>query len=184
MMKENVLDVLMYLFENYLDDDDNETEADRETLTVELEEAGFAKLEINKAFDWLENLARNPPDSEPPITQRDALRVYAAQELEKLTVECRGFLQYLENIGILEAGAARSGHRPHHGAGQRRDRPGTGEVDHPDGAVQPPRPGRCLRAHGRTGVRRLAGRDALTCAGHVNMPRRRRRRKAPAGGLF
>ena len=104
MMKENVLDVLMYLFENYLDDDDNETEADRETLTVELEEAGFAKNEINKAFDWLENLARNPPDdSEQPIAQRDALRVYAPQELEKLTVECRGFLQYLENIGILEA---------------------------------------------------------------------------------
>ena len=102
MMKENVLDVLMYLFENYLDDDDNETEADRETLTVELEEAGFAKLEINKAFDWLENLARNPPDTEPPLDQRDAIRVYAVQELEKLSVECRGFLQYLENIGILE----------------------------------------------------------------------------------
>lgn len=102
MMKENVLDVLMYLFENYLDDDDNETEADRETLTVELEEAGFAKSEITKAFDWLENLARNPPDTEQPIAQRDALRVYAAQELEKLSVECRGFLQYLENIGILE----------------------------------------------------------------------------------
>ena len=102
MMKENVLDVLMYLFENYLDDDDTETEADRETLTVELEEAGFAKLEINKAFDWLENLARNPPESELPINQRDAMRVYAASELEKLTVECRGFLHYLENIGILE----------------------------------------------------------------------------------
>jgi Smg protein len=102
MIKENVLDVLMYLFENYLDDDDTETEADRETLTVELEEAGFAKLEINKAFDWLENLARNPPESDLPINQRDAMRVYAAAELEKLTVECRGFLQYLENIGILE----------------------------------------------------------------------------------
>jgi Smg protein len=103
MIKENVLDVLMYLFENYLDDDDNETEADRETLTVELEEAGFAKHEINRAFDWLENLAKNPPESEPPITQRDALRVYAPPELERLGVECRGFLQYLENIGILEA---------------------------------------------------------------------------------
>ena len=103
MMKENVLDVLMYLFENYLDDDDNQTEADRDTLTVELEEAGFAKHEIVKAFDWLENLARNPPDTEPPLDQRDAIRVYAAQELEKLSVECRGFLQYLENIGILEA---------------------------------------------------------------------------------
>ncbi|HSN17506.1 MAG TPA: DUF494 family protein, partial [Gammaproteobacteria bacterium] len=79
-MKEHVLDVLMYLFENYLDDDDNETEADRETLTVELEEAGFAKPEINRAFDWLENLARNPPENEPVVAQRDALRVYAAQE--------------------------------------------------------------------------------------------------------
>ena len=103
MMKENVLDVLMYLFENYLDDDDNQTEADRDTLTVELEEAGFAKHEIVKAFDWLENLARNPPETEPPLDQRDAIRVYAVQELEKLSVECRGFLQYLENIGILEA---------------------------------------------------------------------------------
>src|SRR5690242_9715497 len=103
MMKENVLDVLMYLFENYLDDDDNQTEADRDTLTVELEEAGFAKHEIVKAFDWLENLARNPPDTEPPLDQRDAIRVYAVPELEKLSVECRGFLQYLENIGILEA---------------------------------------------------------------------------------
>ena len=103
MIKENVLDVLMYLFENYLDDDDNETESDREALTVELEEAGFAKTEINKAFDWLENLAKKPPENEPPISQRDALRLYALQELEKLTVECRGFLQYLENIGILEA---------------------------------------------------------------------------------
>ena len=103
MMKENVLDVLMYLFENYLDDDDNQPEADRDTLTVELEEAGFAKHEIVKAFDWLENLARNPPDTEPPLDQRDAIRVYAVQELEKLSVECRGFLQYLENIGILEA---------------------------------------------------------------------------------
>jgi Smg protein len=31
------------------------------------------------------------------------MRVYAAPELEKLSVECRGFMQYLENIGILDA---------------------------------------------------------------------------------
>jgi Smg protein len=102
MMKENVLDVLMYLFENYLDDDEEETETDRESLTVELEEAGFPKAEINKAFDWLENLAQNPPASEPSITRHDGFRVYAEQELTRLTTECRGFIQYLENIGILE----------------------------------------------------------------------------------
>lgn len=103
MMKENVLDVLMYLFENYLDDDEEETETDRESLTVELEEAGFPKAEINKAFDWLENLATNPPVTEPSLTRHDGFRVYAEQEFTRLTTECRGFIQYLENIGILEA---------------------------------------------------------------------------------
>jgi len=103
MMKENVLDVLMYLFENYLDDGEEETETDRESLTVELEEAGFPKTEINKAFDWLENLATNPPVSEPSLNRHDGFRVYAEQEFTRLTTECRGFIQYLENIGILEA---------------------------------------------------------------------------------
>ncbi|MGB9428571.1 MAG: DUF494 domain-containing protein [Gammaproteobacteria bacterium] len=102
-MKENVLDVLMYLFENYLDDDEEETETDRESLTVELEEAGFPKAEINKAFDWLENLATNPPETEPVLNRHDGFRVYAEAELERLTTECRGFMQYLENIGILDA---------------------------------------------------------------------------------
>ena len=104
MMKENVLDVLMYLFENYLDDDEEETETDRESLTVELEQAGFPKGEINKAFDWLENLALNPPESEAVLSRHDGFRVYATAELERLSTECRGFIQYLENIGILDAG--------------------------------------------------------------------------------
>jgi Smg protein len=103
MMKENVLDVLMYLFENYLDDDEDDTSADRESLTVELEQAGFPKGEINKAFDWLENLAANPPETDTTLNRPDTFRAYAPVELERLGTECRGFIQYLENIGILEA---------------------------------------------------------------------------------
>lgn len=103
MMKENVLDVLMYLFENYLDDDDEDSGTDRESLTVELEQAGFPKVEINKAFDWLENLATHPPDTDTSFNRPDAFRVYAPAEVQRLSMDCRGFLQYLENIGILEA---------------------------------------------------------------------------------
>ena len=44
-MKENVLDVLMYLFENYMDDE-TEMNPDRESLRVELQEAGFRRNEI------------------------------------------------------------------------------------------------------------------------------------------
>ena len=55
-MKENVLDVLMYLFENYIDEDQI-AEPDRANLESRLVEAGFGNTEVSKAFDWLESLA-------------------------------------------------------------------------------------------------------------------------------
>ena len=61
-MKENMLDVLLYLFENYMIEG-QEFQPDQETLSVELAQAGFADREINKAFDWLEDLSElcDPP---------------------------------------------------------------------------------------------------------------------------
>ncbi len=56
-MKESLLDVLIYLFENYMFDDDG-YEPDQETLALELSQAGFEHAMIDQAFDWLENLAR------------------------------------------------------------------------------------------------------------------------------
>ncbi|MEM6936394.1 MAG: DUF494 family protein, partial [Pseudomonadota bacterium] len=55
-MKENVLDVLMYLFENYMYDEPDD-DPDRASLESSLSEAGFSDREINKAFDWLDGLA-------------------------------------------------------------------------------------------------------------------------------
>ncbi len=101
-MKENVLDVLMYLFENYMD---NEVEhnPDQETLKLELVEAGFTQAEINKAFIWLEGLAALQ-ESLPPQTVRNnrSIRIFTEQEAEKLGVECRGFLLFLEQVGVLD----------------------------------------------------------------------------------
>ena len=54
-MRENILDVLMYLFENYMNDE-IEFDTDEESLRVELQEAGFHQAEITKAFKWLEGL--------------------------------------------------------------------------------------------------------------------------------
>jgi Smg protein len=47
MMKENVLDVLMYLFENYMDDGP-EFNPDQEALAVELAQAGFPRSEAQE----------------------------------------------------------------------------------------------------------------------------------------
>jgi len=49
-MKENVLDVLMYLFENYFYDEPEE-EPDRGSMEENLEQAGFSNAEIAKAFE-------------------------------------------------------------------------------------------------------------------------------------
>lgn len=100
-MKENVLDVLMYLFQNYMDDD-LETEPDRESLQVELMEAGFPLPEIHKAFDWLDDLAERTEQPQTAI-HAHSIRLYTAQEMSKLDTECRGFLLFLEQSGIVNA---------------------------------------------------------------------------------
>lgn len=101
MKEETVLDVLMYLFENYLDEE-TEVQPDRETLRVELEAAGFPGGEVKKAFNWLEALAEDAPAPDTVQTPQ-AVRIYSAEECIRLDVESRGFLIYLEQIGILSA---------------------------------------------------------------------------------
>ncbi|MGZ8192915.1 MAG: DUF494 family protein, partial [Methylobacter sp.] len=55
-MKENIFDVLMYLFENYMEDE-IEILPESDVIRTELLEAGFEQIEVNKAFDWLESLS-------------------------------------------------------------------------------------------------------------------------------
>lgn len=102
-MKENVLDVLMYLFENYMDDD-TDMHPDRESLQIELQEAGFPNMEINKAFSWLESLASNQEGSDgvdAPAAR--SMRVYAPEERARVDVDGQGFLLHLEQCGLLNA---------------------------------------------------------------------------------
>ncbi len=59
-MKESVLDVLMYLFESFVDNDD-ESEPNRTELQTELKLAGFHDREIARALDWLDGLHATTP---------------------------------------------------------------------------------------------------------------------------
>jgi Smg protein len=99
-MKENMFDVLMYLFEHYYMDEETELSPDRESLHTELMEAGFPSSDINQAFEWLEDLAVQPHQVQAPQTE-NALRVYSDIESERLDTESRGFLLFLEQMGIL-----------------------------------------------------------------------------------
>ena len=54
-MKETILDVLLFLFEHYFYEDPDAVR-DRDSLQKGLLQAGFSPAEINKAFDWLDEL--------------------------------------------------------------------------------------------------------------------------------
>lgn len=102
-MKETVLDVLMYLFENY-EHGEFSGSGNQANLRDELTAAGFPVEEVNHAFLWLDGLSdqRQQPLIFGP---RGALRVFARQEQERLSSDCRGFLLYLEQLGILDSTA-------------------------------------------------------------------------------
>src|SRR5581483_11396571 len=103
-MKESVFDVLMYLFENYMEEGP-EFRPDQKALTHELAEAGFRKGEIRKAFAWLDGLSAQRAHAERPAMQLDgaALRHYTFPEFIKLDPSCRGFLLVMEQNGVLDA---------------------------------------------------------------------------------
>ena len=96
-MKEDIFDVLIYLFENYLDGD-SDNYPDTDVIASELLEAGFQQPDVSKAFDWLESLAEIDSIS-PAISS--SFRIFSSQEKSVFDMECRGFLMFLEHNGIL-----------------------------------------------------------------------------------
>ena len=97
-MNDNVLDILIYLFENYLESD-AAPQPSRDTLREELEHAGFAESGIDRALEWLEGLAGDSVVAEG--THAPSFRLYDAHEQARLSREVRGYLMMLEHIGIL-----------------------------------------------------------------------------------
>lgn len=99
-MKENVIDVLMYILENAVTEEDTE-QYDQESLKSMLIDAGFAQLEIHEAFRWLDEL--DTQISEQPAIQHGQLATRHFSEKEKaiLDTECQNYLLGLINVGIL-----------------------------------------------------------------------------------
>lgn len=102
MKEESILDVLLYLFEHYFYADP-EAVADRDGLQSGLLQAGFSAAEINKAFDWLDDLSRQRPALAQPRNVVGPVRMYVEPELSKLDTQTLGFLMFLEQQGILDA---------------------------------------------------------------------------------
>jgi Smg protein len=110
MMNGTVLDILIYVFDRYMFDEAPEV-PEREALARDLESVGFGQANVERALDWLADLAgersRAPllpapgiSDGTPP--QSRSLRLYSPLELARLSADCRGLLLSLEQAEILK----------------------------------------------------------------------------------
>ena len=95
-------EVLVYLYEHCHRTDLSQ---DNQLITRKLSAAGFEESDISEALTWLAGAAvLTQPCLAPLPAAVRALRAYATKECAKLDVECRGFLLFLEQHGVLDAG--------------------------------------------------------------------------------
>ena len=100
VIKQSVVDVLMFLFEQYLGDD-NDAIDERDHMQIRLEEVGFDHQEIDQAFNWLEDLATIRDDQDFVPLQQKSVRIFSEEEKDILNEDCRGFIMHLEQSDIL-----------------------------------------------------------------------------------
>jgi Smg protein len=104
MTTGSVLDILIYVFDRYMLDEPQRVPR-RERLARDLKRAGFATAKIERALDWLTELALGH-EHEGVLradTQRAGVRVFADSELARLSTGCRGMLLSLERAQVLDA---------------------------------------------------------------------------------
>ncbi|MCU7959777.1 MAG: DUF494 domain-containing protein [gamma proteobacterium symbiont of Bathyaustriella thionipta] len=102
-MHDNLVEILIYLYENYLFSENESLSPDQDMIRDELQMAGFNESEIKRAFNWLDELTCHPfyvasSDTRPSYSTR----IYSTEEMQQLDIECRGLLMSLQQNGILD----------------------------------------------------------------------------------
>ena len=104
MATGSVLDILIYVFDRYML---VETPAvpRREHLARDLERAGFAPAKVERALDWVADLAfrEERPLPTEAGARANSVRVFSDGELMRLSTECRGLLLSLARARVLTA---------------------------------------------------------------------------------
>jgi Smg protein len=92
-----MFEVLVYLYENYWRPD---ACPDHDQLTRKLSAVGFETDEIQEALSWLDGLAETA-QAHADAQQPTSVRIYSAEEVERLGEESIGFISFLESAGVL-----------------------------------------------------------------------------------
>ena len=103
MATGSVLDILIYVFDRYMLIDMPAVPR-RERVARDLERAGFARAKVERALDWLTELAFHEDRAAPTqVALQQGVRVFSDGELMRLSTECRGLLLRLERAQVLTA---------------------------------------------------------------------------------
>ncbi|MHB8919863.1 MAG: Smg family protein [Halothiobacillus sp.] len=107
-MKETVLDLLMYLFENHMEEEPHlPPEPLRMDLQQKLLAAGYESDEISRAFSWLDGASESPSLALANVVANtpkpSSFRIYTDEEQAVLDLDAQGFLLQLEEIGVLSS---------------------------------------------------------------------------------
>ena len=99
-IKEDFLDILLYLFEYYSEDPVRESDTSF-VIRDHLIDAGFQDAAIDHAMDWAE-IFKNPREGTmlhaPSIS---SVRILSDDEKSLLDVECQNYISRLEKFGLL-----------------------------------------------------------------------------------
>ena len=104
MATGSVLDILIYVFDRYMLVE-APTVPRREQLARDLERAGFAPAKVERALDWVADLAfrEERPLPTEAGARANSVRVFSDGELMRLSTECRGLLLSLARARVLTA---------------------------------------------------------------------------------
>jgi Smg protein len=94
-----MIDILVYLFENYLPDACPEPAV----LARKLSAAGFGDDDITAALSWLDGLAGDGSERCGDPAFAGSMRIYDEEEQERLPAACRGFIAFLEQHDAVDA---------------------------------------------------------------------------------
>lgn len=103
-MRETLIDILAYLFENYSKSHANSgKEINTESMADGMLQAGFHPQEISFTVSWLEDLNDLQHSNDKIKTPKKAsARIFSAEECQKITRAARSYILFLEKKGMID----------------------------------------------------------------------------------
>ena len=99
-IKEDFLDILLYLFEYYSEDPVRESDTSF-VIRDHLIDAGFQDAAIDHAMDWVEIFKNQGENMMLHTPSNSSIRILSDDEKNLLDVECQNYISRLETFGLL-----------------------------------------------------------------------------------